>query len=99
MPKLNVERLDVGGTDAFFQSCEGFEHLRSRRRGDLLTIVSGPEDDPVVHVRLRRLTKQWWDAEVPAGGRRWQPLGLRDGRIEVLDTLVADFGWLLAPRE
>ena len=65
MTKLAVERFDIEGTDAFFQSCEGFEHLRSRKRGPVLTVVSGPADDPIQHVRLRRVTKQWWEVEAP----------------------------------
>lgn len=99
MPKLTAERYDVEGTDAFFKSCEGFEHLRARRRGDLLTIVSGPVDDPIVHARLRRVTKQWWELEVPSSSGHWQRTGLRGNRIDVLDEMVTDFEWLLAPRE
>ncbi len=99
MPKLTVDRYDVEGTDAFFQSCEGFEHLRCRRRGDLLTVVSGPDNDPIIHVRLRRVTKQWWELEAPAPSGRWERTGLRGNRIEVLDRVMSDFGWLLAPRE
>ena len=98
MTKLAAERFDVEGTDAFFQSCEGFEHLRSRRRGALLTILSGDEHDPVIHARLRRVTKQWWEAEAPTATGRWQKMGLRGVRIDVLDSLVTDFEWLLAPR-
>ena len=99
MTKLAVERFDIEGTDAFFQSCEGFEHLRSRKRGPVLTVVSGPADDPIQHVRLRRVTKQWWEVEAPTSSGRWQRTGLRGLRIDLLDTLVTDFEWLIAPRE
>lgn len=99
MTKLAAERFDVEGTDAFFQSCEGFEHLRSRRRGALLTIISGTDDDPIVHVRLRRVTKQWWEVEALTSSGRWENIGLRGVRIDLLDSLVTDFEWLLAPRQ
>ena len=99
MTKLAVERFDIEGTDAFFQSCEGFEHLRSRKRGPVLTVASGPADDPIQHVRLRRVTKQWWEVEAPTSSGRWQRTALRGLRIDLLDALVTDFGWLMAPRE
>ncbi len=99
MPKFTADRYDVEGTDAFFKSCEGFEHLRSRRRGDLLTIISGPGDDPVVHARIRRVTKQWWELEAPTSSGHWEKTGLRGNRIDLLDRVMTDFEWLLAPRE
>lgn len=98
MPKLAAERSDVEGTLSFFaQQGPGFEHLRARKHGDLVVIESGPEDDPVPHARLRRVTKQWWTLEMPTHIGRWEKTGLRASRLELLQTLIDDFGWTLTP--
>ena len=68
-----------------------------RKRGDLVVIESGPKDDPIPHARLRRVTKQWWTLEMPTHTGRWQKTGLRGQRLAVLQSLVDDFGWMLAP--
>src|SRR3990172_6435418 len=36
----------------------GLEHLRATRRGDLITLVSGDEDETLSHARLRRVAAQ-----------------------------------------
>ena len=100
MPKLAAEQFDVEGTVSFFARQEAdFDHLRIRKRGDLVVIESGPKDDPVPHARLRRVTKQWWTLEMPTHTGRWQKTGLRAPRLEVLQMLVDDFGWTLTPVE
>lgn len=99
MPKFTAEPYDVEGTHSFFHSRKGFEHLRARRRGELLTVVSGPERDAINHFRLRRVTKQWWELEVPTSGGRWEQVGLRANRMEIFSALLTDYPWLLAPRE
>jgi len=100
MPKLAAEKYDVEGTVSFFARQAGdFSHLRVRKHGDLVVIESGPDDDPIPHARLRRVTKQWWTLEMPTHTGRWQKTGLRAQRLAVLQTLVDDFGWMLAPLE
>jgi len=73
------------------------EHLRVRRHGELLTIESGPKEDPVRHARLRHVTVQYWTLEMAAHTGRWEATGLRGLLDEVLDALVHDFGWTLTP--
>jgi hypothetical protein len=98
MPKLAAERIDVEGTLSFFErQGAGFEHLRARKHGDLVVIESGPDDDPIPHARLRRVTKQWWALEMPTHMGRWEKTGLRGPRLEILQMLVDDFGWTLTP--
>lgn len=75
----------------------GLTHLRVRARGDLLTIESGPEDDPVKHARLRRSTVHLWTLEIADHRGRFEPAGLRDLSDKLLDTLVTDFPWVLEP--
>lgn len=97
MPKFQAETFDLEGTRNFLAEREGLAHLRVRKHGALLIIESGPDDDPVPHARLRRVTKQWWTLEMATHMGRWQPTGLRGERLELLETLVDDFGWTLAP--
>ena len=68
-----------------------------RKRGDTLTLVSGPEHDPVAHARLRKVTRQWWTLEMPTHTGRWDKTGLRAPRTEVLQALVQQFPWTLTP--
>lgn len=74
----------------------GFKHLRVRRRGDVLTIESGPKTNRFPHARVRRETVHLWRLEMPTSTGRWETTPVRD----VLDTLVAIlvsvFPWALA---
>lgn len=77
----------------------GLDHLRVRRRSDLLVIESGPNKDSFKHTRLRRVTKHLWRVEMakPRGG--WEPTPFRGPLKELLSMLTATFGWVLSPRE
>lgn len=93
----HVDPSDLESTQHFFTTREGLEHLRVRKRGDLLVIESGPKGDPVKHARLRRVTKQWWTIEIATHTGQWQDAGLREARMKVLDRLIAEFPWVLTP--
>jgi hypothetical protein len=71
--------------------------LRVRARGSLLTIESGPDDEPIKHARLRKDTVHLWTLEIADHRGRFEPTGLRDLSDTLLDTLVSDFGWVLEP--
>ncbi|MGC4122524.1 MAG: hypothetical protein QM765_49700 [Myxococcales bacterium] len=57
-----MNKSDDGRRTAEQLLCEHPEHkhLRVRAKGDLVTLESGPEDDPIPHLRFRRATVQWW---------------------------------------
>lgn len=76
---------------------EGLEHLRVRARGPVLTVESGPMDDPVRHVRFRRDTVHLWLVEMPVRGGTWQKTPFRGVLDELVDTVVTTFPWTLAP--
>jgi hypothetical protein len=95
MPKLAVEDLDLERARQFFAHHPDLEHLRARKRGDLLVTESGPDDDPVAHARLRRMTKQWWTLEIGTRTGKWGQTPFRATRDELLDMLVTQFGWTL----
>jgi hypothetical protein len=79
-----------------FLHARGYEHVRARKRGALVTVESGPRDQPVPHARLRRDTVHLWLLEMPTHVGRWQPTGLRAPLDELLTALVDDFPWTLA---
>jgi hypothetical protein len=39
---------------------DGLDHVRARRRADLLTLESGPKEDPIPHTRFRRIGVNKW---------------------------------------
>ena len=72
-------------------------HVRVRERGPVLTLESGPEEDPVPHARFRRDTVHLWLLEMPRRGNRWDRTGMRDTIDNLFDTLTTMFPWMLEP--
>jgi len=99
MPKLVADPSDLDSVVHWILRHPELAHLRAKRRSDLLTIVSGPEDDSIPHARLRRATKQWWTLEVCNHSGQWEPTPVRASILVVLDTLANDFPWAITPRE
>lgn len=95
MPKLAAEELDLVRAREFFAHHADLKHIRVRKRGELLVIESGPDDDPVAHARLRRTTKQWWTLDMGTHSGKWERTPFRATRDELLDVLVTQFGWTL----
>jgi hypothetical protein len=97
MPKLQAEPHHVESVEAFIER-ENLSHLTIRKRGDTVTLVEGPPTDRVAIARFRRITKQWWTLEIATHTGRWEPAPVQGVLHEVLDKLVAEFPWVLAPR-
>jgi hypothetical protein len=72
-------------------------HLRVRARGALLTVESGPDDDPCPHVRFRRDTVHLWFVEMPTRSNRWEKTPFRGPIDDLTDMVVQTFPWTLAP--
>lgn len=98
MARLTAQQHDADDLEEFLHQ-QGLSHLRVRRRGDLLTIESAPTDDPIQHARLRRVTTQYWQLEMSARPKLWEPTPFRGPRTEVQQLLVESFPWMLEPRE
>ena len=97
MPKFPEDPFVVLGLEQTL-SKHGLHHLRVRKRGDLLILESGPKNDPVRHVRLRRATRQWYTLEVASHTGRWDPVfPVRAPAVQVLETVIREFPWVLAP--
>ena len=89
--------MDAADARDFLAEREGLDHLRVRRRADLLVLESGPADDPVPHARLRRVAVHLWTLECATHTGRWEKTGLRGHLEQLLDILVSSFPWVVAP--
>ncbi len=70
--------------------------MHVRRRGDLLTLESGPKNDPFPHACFRRDTVHLWRLEMPAcGHKRWERTPIRASLDKVLDEVIDNFPWIL----
>ena len=94
-----AEEAHVADVRAFLDEHEGLEHLRARRRADLITLESGADDNPIAHARLRRIAVHLWTLECATHAGRWERTPFRGLLDEILDVLVSTFPWIVAPRE
>lgn len=97
MSEFGPEAIAVDTLHSLFAKNPRLKHLRARKRGRVVTILSGPEDDAHEHVRLRRDTVHLWLLEMPARGGRWDRTPFRDSVERLVDLLQTEFGWTLAP--
>jgi hypothetical protein len=98
MAAPKIESWDLSSLKSKLRSDEALRHLRVVKRGLVCTLVSGPEDDPWKHVRLRRDTVHLWRLEMAVrGGRKWERTPFRDTLDELLLLLTTQFPWTIAP--
>lgn len=98
MPRIPpLDEEDEETVLEFFATRKGLDHLRVRRRADLLTVESGPKADPVRHARFRRVTVHYWTLECATHAERWEKTGLRAPLEQLLAVLTSDLAWVLAP--
>ena len=98
MPKHIADKLQAASLADLVRR-KGLDHLRVRRHGVLLVLESGPDDDPIPHARFKRLGAHIWRLEMPSPSGGWDVTPLR-GRIEMLlEFLVTETPWTLAPLE
>jgi hypothetical protein len=97
MPKVLAEDGHVDQVAQAFAEYEGLEHLRVRRRADLIVVESGQADDSIPHARFRRVAAHIWVLEMATHTGRWQPSGVRGPLDRLIETLIHDFGWTLSP--
>lgn len=95
MPKFPPDSLSLFALESTIEKHK-LKHLRVRKHGDLLVIESGPTNDPVAHIRLRRATRQWYTLEI-ATRRGWERVPLRARAPELLETVIHTFPWVLTP--
>ena len=99
MPKLAADSTHLAFARSWINRHPAYAHLRPRRRGDTITLVSGPDDDPIPHVRLRRSTAQWWTVDIADHRGKWGPTDIRASISNALDQVDELAAWVLGSRE
>lgn len=97
MPKYRVEESTASYVATLLHKHPELQHLRTRRRADLVTIESGPTEDPIPHARLRQDTVHLWILEMPTHQGRWEKTPLRMTLESLIEALVGEFPWSLTP--
>jgi hypothetical protein len=97
MPTLRAEEYEADSVRDVLRK-RRLRHLRVRRYGALLIIESGPEEDAIPHVRLRRVTRQYFTLEAATHTGRWERTGLRACLEPVLEQALREMPWLFADR-
>ena len=92
-----AEKMDLDDVTEFLARRSKLAHLRARKRGSLITLESGPLDDPVRHARLRRLSVNYWTLECATHTGQWEPTGERDTFDGILELLTSTYPWVLEP--
>jgi hypothetical protein len=96
---LRADDDDADDLREWIAAREGLEHLRVRRRADLLTLVSGDDADPIPHARFRRATVHLWTLECATHTGRFERTGFRDTLPRLFELLISTFPWVVAPVE
>ena len=97
MAKSFVIQHDVSEVERWLHRHPDLAHIRVRKRGSLIILESGPDNDPVKHARLRRTEVGLWALEMPYRSG-WQSTPFLDPEKEpLLELLHDDFGWTLMP--
>jgi hypothetical protein len=74
----------------------GFSHLRARKYGNAVIVESGPQSDPMKHMRLRRDTVHLWRLEFADHRDRWEQTPYREQIEDLVQLVIDDFPWTLA---
>jgi hypothetical protein len=99
VPKLRADEIDAEDLGDLLAEREGLDHLRVRRRADLLTVESGPKADPIPHARFRRSSVHLWTLECATHTGHWERTGFRDTLPRLVELLVTTLPWTVAPIE
>ena len=93
MPAV-VSAAEVAAVRSFLGARQ-LPHLRCRQRASTIVVESGPEDDALSHVRLKKLSPTTWAAEEFHHSGKWTPLPIQGPLSEALGAIADDFPWLL----
>ena len=95
MPKtLKAESHHASRVEALLHEHDA-THVRARKYGAAVIVESGPDDDPVRHVRLRRDTVHLWRLDIAGRGGRWESTPTRGNIESLVSAVVEKFPWTL----
>lgn len=87
---LKAEAHHASRVEALFHEHDA-RHVRARKYGATVIVESGPSDEPVRHVRLRRDTVHLWRLDIAGRGGRWEPTPNRDNIESLVSAVVENF--------
>jgi hypothetical protein len=90
----SISEAEVSVVKAFLKE-KKLKHLRCRQRAATVILESGPQDDALGHLRLRKLSATTWAADEFHHSGRWAPLPVSAPLAEALRAVASDFSWLL----
>lgn len=92
------ETLDrAAESTAFILHALGYAHLRARVAGKSVVIESGPEEDPLPHARLSRLSGDNWRIDFPKPSGRWERTPYTGPRGNLVAEIHQNAPWMLEP--
>jgi hypothetical protein len=95
VPLLPADEGDADDLRDLLHRDPHLRHLRVRKRASILTVESGPNKDPVQHVRLRRVTLHKWTLEIATHMGDWQPTGERALMADLVALVREQYPWVL----
>ncbi len=91
----SADSLDVDILEELLHD-RGLEHLRVRRRGARLTIVTPSTGGGTTkHARLTALPRQEWALDFADHRGRWTPTPFAGELSDLVATMVEQFPWVL----
>jgi len=90
----DVSESELTAARAFLKAHK-LTRLRCRSRGGTIIVESGPKDDALSLLRLRKLAKGQWAVDEFHHSGRWAPLPLQGPLDDALAGVLADFSWVL----
>jgi hypothetical protein len=94
MPADNQSCDDLA---ALLRRYDGLDHLRVKKYGDSLILLSGKGRNEQKHAKLTSLGRQQWGLSLPRHTGRWERTPYVGTMDAVLDALINDLGFYLTP--
>lgn len=92
---MTLDPEDAEELEEVLARYEGLDHLRVKKRGDSLTILSGDGADPNFHARITHLGRGEWGLSLPHPTGRWEKTPFRGPMNEVIETVVTNLPFYL----
>lgn len=89
-----VSESDLAATRAFLKT-NRLTRLRCSSRAGAIIVESGPKDDALSLLRLKKLASNRWAVDEFHHTGRWAPLPIQGPLDDALAAVLADFSWAL----
>ena len=83
------------GLERLCASTEALAHIRVKKHGQSLMLMSGPEDTAQKHARFTHIASGLWGLSFPRHTGKWENTPFTGTLDELVDTLVTTFPFYL----